>query len=773
MAPKTLLMIFSFFYFFTISAGTYIFDSCKTLRNWKVKNSGGTKTKLDSTPNGITIKYDLSPGQYVSVSPKHLQLGIKSIKLELQPSQKTQVTYRIIDCNGRTYQAKPTILPKGKTAQLQFKDTGKFKVWGGSSNSLIPERPYKSISLIINKNKKLPPQGQILLKKFTGDLDKSDTSRVNTEQLNKNACAWKLNGHWSFSATTPFLLMECSPLANAPNAMLEITMPQLAKDYTKRFQLIASAGQQNIVFPIPLKQGINPRNKYKLKFNLITSNEKFSFSTTFKGKQAEQINLGEAIDTSKIQYSKLGVNTHFIYPRFKGKQMREILFKKLREGGYKWIRDGIRFERNKAGQPIKVRDSDIEFMKMARANNIQILLIIRMRATDTIEEFLKQVDIIVRDTKEYASAYELGNEPNNYGGWRKKYSGSWNGWDPKEPDGISEWVKKHVEYSNAAADKINKLYPSAKIIGLGSPSCTNFRALMLPVNKNITGVADHPYPWSMLPERIPYSWGFKKRDGLLVGDEEGTLAGLYNSYGNIFKKSGIKRYLWITEFGWSTMWLNKDNMKKAHFWPGYSEKSQAEYLLRRYMEGLAAPAVTRLFMYEFTDDGKTNPFDRQRNFGLVRHDNSNKLSYNVITRLNALMRNAELDTEAKATVTLLSNKWLKRNAYRTHDGVKFKEDNGVRVYPYVDSNRPEERLLGIWSMAPYSEASNNRVVGFKIKGWKEFSEPPVAINMLTGDTYDLPVRFQNCEIVVEEMSLKAPLLIKFFKKNTIDQLSID
>ena len=38
-----------------------------------------------------------------------------------------------------------------------------------------------------------------------------------------------------------------------------------------------------------------------------------------------------------------------------------------------------------------------------------------MKATDSIEEFLKQIDIIIRDTKKYVRAYELGNEPNNYG----------------------------------------------------------------------------------------------------------------------------------------------------------------------------------------------------------------------------------------------------------------------------------------------------------------------------------------------------------------------
>lgn len=74
-------------------------------------------------------------------------------------------------------------------------------------------------------------------------------------------------------------------------------------------------------------------------------------------------------------------------------------------------------------------------------------------------------------------------------------------------------------------------------------------------------------------------------------------------------------------------------------------------------------------------------------------------------------------------------------------------------------------MVGIWSMLPYSGEFNNRSVSLEIAGWDEFRERPVAINMMSGETYDIPFETKDGKLILPLIQLKeAPLLIKFFKK---------
>ena len=759
--------LFLFTSTFLTEAAEFTFDFCRSPENWRISlgkdKTGVAGSNLQIADGGLKLEYDFSKGSYLALSPKNFPREAENFTLELLPEHDVRVTYRIMDRSGRTFQAPFLYLTGGKNTILRFRDSIRFqRIWGGTKETQQPVRPFRGIALIVNKDNALRKCGNILLKNFKGELGRESDRSVIANPFEQNACFWNLKGQWFFSHEQSFLLLECSPLAEE-NAALEITMPMLAKDCTRRIFLDAGLGRQTVFFPLPLVNGVNPRNIYRLKFRISSAKGTFLFSEPFSGRLSGKVNLGAAKDSREIASSKLGVNTHFIYPQYQSRKVREILFRELSQCGFKWIRDGILVDKDSNGKAKQVRASDLAFLQMARENRIQPLLIIPMSADESLEDFLQRVEIIIRDTKPYTRTYELGNEPNNFGNWRKRYSGPWNGWDKNEPDEISEWVKVHIKYTNAAADRIKELYPEATVIGLGSPSCTNFRAMMLPVSANLNGVCDHPYPWNMLPEQIPFSWALQKRDGIRIGDQAGTLVGLYQSYADLFRKQQAGRSLWITEFGWSTMWLNRKNLDRAAIYPGFSEEAQAEYLLRRCMEGLATPVVAHLSLYEFIDSGKEDSCNRQRNFGLLRHDWSRKPSYYVLSRVNALLHNAELDSEADVKLTVFSGR-KKNSMARIHDGAEFHELDGFRLDPYLDRSNSNERMLGIWSMGPCSGENNNRIVGFKIRGWKDFSASPVAINMLTGETYDLNPKIENGEIIVEELSVKAPLLIKFFRK---------
>ena len=111
-----------------------------------------------------------------------------------------------------------------------------------------------------------------------------------------------------------------------------------------------------------------------------------------------------------------------------------------------------------------------------------------MSADEPLDRFLERLAAIVRGSRGYVNVYELGNEPHNFGQWRQTFrhkgkDGSWNGY---ESDGtVSEWVRKHVEYTNAGADLIKKIAPDKTVIGLGSNTPTNFHALNLGVSPQL------------------------------------------------------------------------------------------------------------------------------------------------------------------------------------------------------------------------------------------------------------------------------------------------
>lgn len=51
-------------------------------------------------------------------------------------------------------------------------------------------------------------------------------------------------------------------------------------------------------------------------------------------------------------------------------------------------------------------------------------------------------------------------------------------------------------------------------------------------------------------------------------------------------------------------------------------------------------------------------------------------------------------------------------------------------------------------MQPYSGEFNTRPVSFEVGGLQDFTAMPVAIDMMTGESFDLPVKFENGKATV-------------------------
>ena len=124
-----------------------------------------------------------------------------------------------------------------------------------------------------------------------------------------------------------------------------------------------------------------------------------------------------------------------------------------------------------------------EVQHALKEQGVNTIAEINMSASETEEDFVARCRAIAEEMEGLVDVFELGNEPNNFGGWMKEYGGTWNG---KEPDGsTSGWVKAHLKYTNAGADAIREVRPDATIIGLGAVAPTNFRYLDIGVTVTV------------------------------------------------------------------------------------------------------------------------------------------------------------------------------------------------------------------------------------------------------------------------------------------------
>ncbi len=207
------------------------------------------------------------------------------------------------------------------------------------------------------------------------------------------------------------------------------------------------------------------------------------------------------------------------------------------------------------------------------------------------------------------AAFEIYNEPN---GWfRPQYGGAWNGKDN------ALWIEKFAEYMSTAAAAIREVDQTTPIIsGGGVPCATAYLMKRFPkAFKNIDGLTEHPYSFSLPPETIP--WGGAKileRDGISVANDDHSITSLINTLRRHSKEYlGRELPVWVTEVGFSNYYDQKRPAQDR----GFTQKVQAMYLARSLIIGMASGAKVWC-IYNLMDTAD-NRYNSNYNFGLVRN----------------------------------------------------------------------------------------------------------------------------------------------------------
>lgn len=763
--------------FLTLAASAEVtlrLDSCRNASAWGCGNGAefkGAKVSLADSPEGLKLGYDFTGGgNYVTLHPGRLSVGTaRSYSFTLKPEQDVSVRCRLLDADGRWFQSHARTVRGGGESVYEIPIVGKWhSAWGGRNPSAPqPKLPLRSLSLMVDRHGSLPLSGNVLVSGFSAKLDDEAAPKTfRAEPFQKSGCGWTVDGRWIEQPGGALLVITAEPQGER-NALLTVTMPRPGRDAVQRYELDAKHGKQILAYRPDFIAGINPRNCYRFRLELEGDGERFAFSSQLAGLQAEAVNLGAPRSSREIGKSRFGTCVHFKYAAkpagaFKGWYDYRRILDEIEACGFKYIRDGVGYATGSDGRYLAVDDHGKNVLREAKERGIEMILEFELRANQTVEQHLNKVEVLVRDTRDYVKIYEVGNEPHNFGEWRRKYPGSWNGYEAKDGS-ISRWVREHLNYTNAVTDHLKRLYPEATAIGLGACAPTNFHYLTLDVTPNLDGVVEHPYTFSMPPETVPFGWGFEKRDGIRIGDREHTFAGLVRSYKEHFKKTGRDRQLWVTEFGFTSFWFN--GKVEGRQYAGFSEQAQAEYLIRRFIESLALP-IEVTCQYDFIDDYDSQESGEEANFGLLRSDFSRKPAFYAVQRINSLFAGTEPDPQAKLTVTdaPLHRSMKRSELIRDWDKTKLEAANGVRLYAFRNPETPDERLIALWSMLPYSGEFNNRAVSFAAEGLETFGrQPAVGINLMTGESFDVEYNRDGGRLVFERLPLKAPMLIKLFR----------
>jgi len=133
--------------------------------------------------------------------------------------------------------------------------------------------------------------------------------------------------------------------------------------------------------------------------------------------------------------------------------------------------------------------------------------------------------------------------------------------------------------------------------------------------------------------------------------------------------------------------------------------------------------------------------------------------------MNALFNGFSHDRAAVVKVVSqpLHRGSVRADLVRDWDKVDIKAGNEVKAFGFASPSVSDSRLLAVWSTLPFSGESNNRVATVTVKGWNGFVRP-VAVDLLTGRSFDVPCKVDGDLLTLENLTLgNHPLVIRFFR----------
>jgi hypothetical protein len=727
---------------------------------------GGISPPAGADP-GVGLRYDFAGGgRYVAaLCTAALPPMVMQTSVDLAAESPCVVTVRIGDASGRTFQSQEVAIEAGKPRTVNLTLAGPWPVaWGGDAAQAAPTHPA-SVAVLVGRKDGLPASGTLAIRRLavqSGAPAADLAEQVEGAPLSTRIAGWTVSARWVPQWRRPLLLVEAA--GGDQGGELAVTLPRPGRDWAVRLPLVPGRPAAMAAAP-PLADGGNPHAIYRLGVEVAADAARGMAALELRGRLADPDLLGAPRPTGKLPPSVFGTCLHLAYGHrpnspFAGWAPAERLLDEVAALGLGWIRDGATLRKGADGA-WTIDPADLAYLKAAKARSLRTIVVLDLRAAAPRADAIAQAKALASQGAGLVDVIELGNEPNNFGGWRTTYGGTWNGMVSERDQTTARWVVEHLALSNALAEAIKAVRPDMQVIALGSPTPANARALDLGLSPAIDGVVDHPYSFSMPPETMPYGSPLAQRDGMRIGDDACTFAGLIGWYGQRLARPGRPLRLWATEFGWSTHRHAYANVKDLY--AGYGETAQAAYLVRQHLLHVHLGLAVSV-QYALLDDYRSHPEQVQANFGLLRGDYSRKPAWHATRRLTSLFAGAVKDPAATATVAEAPLHRAQRRPVllRGWDGADLPGQDGVVALPFSHPDRPAMRTLAVWSALPPSEF-NGRRAQVRVAGWKDHGAP-LAIGLCSGRLTEVAWRREGDELVLDLDLDHEPLAVRAFAR---------
>jgi hypothetical protein len=708
---------------------------------------------------GLTLAWDFAGGgAYVAAEYRGpVPPATTAFTVTLHVDQDGAVAVRMRDAEGRTFQSAKIPLTRGQN-RIEIPTAGPWEsAWGGKDGAA----PAAAAGLSILATSDASPQAGALVIESLGASSSLDATAL-AEPLAMadpvlDLAGWELQGTWVRQWHRPLLVGSIIAGAGAHDGELTISLAKPVRDWTRRIALRVADKTEPLRLSAPL--GTNPNARYQLVVEVASAGRRASAEVELAGTASDPRLLGAPQATRDLPPSRFGSATHFNYGRkpgaFGGWAPYERLLDEMAACGLGWVRDGVSFEKTADGFAITAWDQ--AWLRATKARGLRTCIVLNMGADDAIEDLCARAKVLAA-AKDLIDAIELGNEPNNFGGWVKKHGGKWNGM--ADDGGDAPWIKAHLAATNTIAEAIKAVRADVPVVGLGAVPPSNVRCLRLGLSPAVDGVVEHPYSMSLPPEVVPWNTAMEKRDGIGSGDAAGSLVGLMDWYFAQFAATGRERQLWITEFGWTGFRFDLKNT--GGLFAGYDEDTQAVFLARRNLLHIWHGAAVSI-QYDLLDDYGSDPKEGEANFGLLRADGSRKPAFLATQRMCSLFAGAERDRSTTATVLAAPVHRAQKPGVlvANWDGSDLSGAATPVVLPFARADQPDLRTLAVWSPL-FTGGFTGRVCELRVEGWQGFGEP-IAIGLLSGRITDIPVRADGDARVLTVALDGEPLAIRVFR----------
>lgn len=759
--------------FTNLYGGTVLLNPTENMTEWWVYNGpefpGASGKILTDPDNGkVTLHANFTQkSQYVTaVYRPELPKGIEMFHFLVVPSHRIEVSYRLVDANGRSFQSRRTWLEPGKETRLLLDLRGEWpEKWGGKQETDQPKLPLKELHLIVNRG----PDAAVTLRinGIEAEAPFLNEKPFRGDDFRFTAFGCDVTGVWTNGTNPRLKLTVSAPDTFDKGTRLVLRFPDMYRDKVQRFE-IKPGETVTHEYTAPLSLGGCAFNTYVIPVAL-ERNGRVLAQTETRLRGADSPDWSRRLTSAEAdENSIIGTGVHFhqaVKPGVGnvGWYDYEAILNILSQTGIKYIRDDF-WPRRDDGTP-GVPPEQFERLKAAKRYGFKVIAILPTFADQSIEYFLEGIRGFVKETRDYIAIYEIGNEPHNFGGWRAKYPGGT--WNAKQPDNsTSRWLLEHAKYTQAAAKLIRELAPNAKIIGGGCVTSANIRYLQAGIPQELDGVVDHPYSNMMPPERLAFGTPFNKRDGVKAGGPNLTLPEVVDAYKEQFAKINRSDLsLYFTEFGYSTYVYNGKYERDAYGFAAYTEPAQAAYITRRFLQCLTMPEIKAVVQYDALNDYGGNPFEGEANFGLLNADYSPKPSYFAMQNLATLFDGAKY-TPAVAQLVKIEEQPLQRAGKRDilidwemNGKVLLKADNSLHAHLFETAGGLR---LAIWSGQQYSEEFAKRTAVIRIRNHAASAGKTVGTDLVTGKCFDVPSRPDGSDLILKIAVGGNPITVTLF-----------